>query len=142
MQGAVESLLERSSYVQLADGSIFPIDQNCRQLLLSRLLDMSSKGLRCLGLAFKDDLGDLSDYYTENHPAHKKLLDPSCYSSIESGLIFVGVVGIRVSTSSHAVLVYILVTNRLAYLSSSYCRILLVKKFIKQLRIAEKQELE
>ncbi|KAL8499611.1 hypothetical protein ACS0TY_019555 [Phlomoides rotata] len=95
VKGAVESLLERSSYVQLADESIFPIDENCRQLLLSRLLAMSSKGLRCLGLACKDDLGELSDYYTESHPAHKKLLDPSCYSSIESGLIFVGVVGIR-----------------------------------------------
>ncbi|KAK4418485.1 Calcium-transporting ATPase, endoplasmic reticulum-type [Sesamum alatum] len=95
VKGAVESLLERSSYVQLADGSTFPIDEQCRQLLLVRLLDMSSKGLRCLGLAYKDDLGELSDYYTEGHPAHKKLLDPSCYSSIESGLIFVGVVGIR-----------------------------------------------
>lgn len=97
MQGAVESLLERSSYVQLADGSTFPIDEHCRHLLLLRLLDMSSKGLRCLGLAYKDDLEELSDYYTESHPAHKKLLDPSCYSSIESGLIFVGVVGLRVS---------------------------------------------
>ncbi|KAL7121627.1 hypothetical protein ACP275_02G192800 [Erythranthe tilingii] len=95
VKGAVESLLERSSYVQLADGSIFPIDEQCRELLLTRLLDMSSRGLRCLGLAYKDDLGEFSDYYTENHPAHKKLLDPSSYSSIESGLIFVGAVGIR-----------------------------------------------
>ncbi|KAG8391970.1 hypothetical protein BUALT_Bualt01G0242800 [Buddleja alternifolia] len=95
VKGAVESLLERSSYVQLADGSILPIDEQCRKLLLLRLLDMSSKGLRCLGLAYKDDLGEFSDYYTENHPAHKKLLDPSTYSSIESGLVFVGVVGIR-----------------------------------------------
>ncbi|KAK6158925.1 hypothetical protein DH2020_006239 [Rehmannia glutinosa] len=95
VKGAVESLVERSSYVQLADGSTFPIGEHCRQLLLLRLLDMSSKGLRCLGLAYKDDLGELSDYYTDSHPAHKKLLDPSCYSSIESGLIFVGVVGIR-----------------------------------------------
>ncbi|KAL0426156.1 UNVERIFIED_CONTAM: Calcium-transporting ATPase, endoplasmic reticulum-type [Sesamum radiatum] len=94
VKGAVESLLERSSYVQLADGSTFPIDEQCRQLLLLRLLEMSSKGLRCIGLAYKDDLEELSDYYTEDHPAHKKLLDPSCYS-IESGLIFVGVVGIR-----------------------------------------------
>ncbi|KAI3449295.1 hypothetical protein Pfo_005960 [Paulownia fortunei] len=95
VKGAVESVLERSSYVQLADGSIVPIDEPCRQLLLLRLLDMSSKGLRCLGLAYKDELGELSDYYTDSHPAHKKLLDHSCYSSIESGLIFVGVVGIR-----------------------------------------------
>lgn len=99
MQGAVESLLERSTHVQLADGSIVPIDESCRQLLIMRNLEMSSKGLRCLGLAYKDELGEFSDYNSESHPAHKKLLDPSCYSTIESDLIFVGVVGLRVSFS-------------------------------------------
>ena len=83
--------------MQLADGSLVPMDEPCRQLLLSRHSEMSSKGLRCLGLAYKDELGEFSDYYSENHPAHKKLLDPACYSSIESDLVFVGVVGIRVS---------------------------------------------
>lgn len=106
LQGAVESIVERSSYVQLADGSLIPIDEPCRQLLLLRLLDMSSKGLRCLGLAYKDELGEFSDYYTDNHPAHKKLLDPACYSTIESDLIFVGVVGLRVS-KCYNVLVYV-----------------------------------
>ncbi|KAM7508549.1 hypothetical protein LguiA_019002 [Lonicera macranthoides] len=95
VKGAVESLLERTSHVQLADGSIVPIDETCRQLLLERQLEMSSKGLRCLGLAYKDDLGELSDYYAESHSAHKKLLDPASYSSIESDLVFVGVVGLR-----------------------------------------------
>lgn len=96
LQGAVESLLERTSHVQLADGSIVPIDESCKQLLLMRQFEMSSKGLRCLGLAYKDDLGELSDYSSETHPAHKKLLDPACYPEIEGNLIFVGVVGIRV----------------------------------------------
>ncbi|KAL3622290.1 Calcium-transporting ATPase 2, endoplasmic reticulum-type [Castilleja foliolosa] len=95
VKGAVESLLERTSYVQLANGSTLPIEEHYRQSLLSRLLEMSSKGLRCLGLAYKEDLGELSDYYNDSHPAHKILLDPTCYSSIESSLIFVGVVGIR-----------------------------------------------
>ncbi|XVF72986.1 hypothetical protein PTKIN_Ptkin12aG0165100 [Pterospermum kingtungense] len=95
VKGAVESLLERSTHVQLADGSLAPMDEPCRQLLLSRHSEMSSKGLRCLGLAYKDDLGEFSDYYSEHHPAHKKLLDPACYSSIESDLIFVGVIGLR-----------------------------------------------
>ncbi|KAF2313308.1 hypothetical protein GH714_010279 [Hevea brasiliensis] len=95
VKGAVESLVERSSHVQLADGSLVPIDEPCRQLLLLRLMEMSSKGLRCLGLAYKDDLGEFSDYYGENHPAHKKLLDPGCYSSIESDLVFVAVVGLQ-----------------------------------------------
>lgn len=97
LQGAVENLLERSSHVQLADGSLVPIDEPCRQLLLLRLLEMSSKGLRCLGFAYKDDLGEFADYYSDSHPAHKKLLDPTSYSSIESDLVFIGVVGLRVS---------------------------------------------
>lgn len=113
MQGAVESLLERTSHVQLADGSTSPINEHCRQLLSIKLLDMTSKGLRCLALAYKDDLGELSDYYTDTHPAHKKLLDPSCYSTIESGLIFVGIVGIRVSISDHDILIYLLVTKEI-----------------------------
>ncbi|MBA0846688.1 hypothetical protein Goshw_005643 [Gossypium schwendimanii] len=95
VKGAVESLVERSTHVQLADGSLVPMDESCSQLLLSRNSEMSSKGLRCLGLAYKDDLGEFSDYHSENHPAHKKLLDPASYSSIESDLVFVGVVGLR-----------------------------------------------
>ncbi|KAG2725621.1 hypothetical protein I3843_01G074700 [Carya illinoinensis] len=95
VKGAVESLLERTSQVQLADGSLVPVDEPCRQLLLLKLQEMSSKGLRCLGLAYKDDLGEFSDYHAESHPSHKKLLDPACYSSIESDLVFVGVIGLR-----------------------------------------------
>lgn len=95
VKGAVESVLERCSHVQLADGSIVPVDEPCRQLLILKHVEMSSKGLRCLALAYKDELGEFSDYYTESHPAHKKLLDPANYASIESSLVFVGVVGLR-----------------------------------------------
>ncbi|PHU06138.1 Calcium-transporting ATPase, endoplasmic reticulum-type [Capsicum chinense] len=95
VKSAIESLLECSTHVQLADRSTVPIDESCRRLLLSRLLEMSSKGLRCLGLAYKDDFGELSGYNAETHPAHKKLFDPSCCCSIESDLVFVGVVGLR-----------------------------------------------
>ncbi|PWA76491.1 calcium-transporting ATPase, endoplasmic reticulum-type [Artemisia annua] len=95
VKGAVESVLARSSHIQLADGCVVPMDEACRQLVLSRHMEMSSKGLRCLGLAYKDDLGKLSDYDGEHHPSHKKLLDPTSYISIETDLIFVGVVGLR-----------------------------------------------
>lgn len=95
VKGAFENLLERSTHVQLADGSVVPIDEPCRQLLLMRNLEMSSKGLRCLGIAYKDDLGEFSDYYNDSHRAHKKLLDPAYYSTLESKLVFVGVVGLR-----------------------------------------------
>ncbi|KAJ0964077.1 hypothetical protein J5N97_029199 [Dioscorea zingiberensis] len=95
VKGAVESVVERCSFVQLADGSVAEMDVSCRQLILTRLHEMSSKGLRCLGFAYKDDLGEFSDYYADTHPAHKKLLDPCNYSEIESNLIFIGVVGLR-----------------------------------------------
>ncbi|KAF3780311.1 Calcium-transporting ATPase 1 endoplasmic reticulum-type [Nymphaea thermarum] len=95
VKGAMESVLERSSHVQLGDGSVVPLEEPCRQLLLFSLQKMSSKGLRCLGFAYKDELGEFNDYHGEEHAAHKKLLDPSNYSDIESNLIFVGVIGLR-----------------------------------------------
>uniref|UniRef100_A0A7N0V1C4 P-type Ca(2+) transporter n=1 Tax=Kalanchoe fedtschenkoi TaxID=63787 RepID=A0A7N0V1C4_KALFE len=95
VKGAVESLLDRSQYTQLADGTIVQIDKPCRDLLMAKHFEMSSKGLRCLGMAYKDNLGEFSDYYSESHPAHKKLLEPSNYSSIERDLVFVGMVGLR-----------------------------------------------
>ncbi|WOL05686.1 hypothetical protein Cni_G14415 [Canna indica] len=95
LKGAFESVLERSSHVQLPDGSVALLDEACKQLIISNVHKMSSKGLRCLGFAFKDDLGEFSDYHSETHPAHKRLLDPSNYLEIESNLIFVGVVGLR-----------------------------------------------
>nr|CAD1844504.1 unnamed protein product [Ananas comosus var. bracteatus] len=95
VKGAVETVLDRCSYVQLADESVALLDEPCRQLILSRFIEMSSKGLRCLGFAFKDDLGEFSDYYADTHPAHTKLLDPANYPEIESELTFVGVVGLR-----------------------------------------------
>ncbi|KAA8549543.1 hypothetical protein F0562_001439 [Nyssa sinensis] len=65
VKGAVENLLERSSFVQLHDGSV------------EELPDFATYN------------GD------EDHPAHGLLLDPSNYSLIESKLIFVGLAGLR-----------------------------------------------
>ncbi|CAI8596176.1 unnamed protein product [Vicia faba] len=95
VKGVVESLLEQSLFMQLAEGSLVPIDDQCKGLLFQRLHEMSSKGLRCLGLACKDELGEFSNYSTDTHHAHKKLLDLTHYSSIESDFIFVDVVGLR-----------------------------------------------
>lgn len=98
MQGAVENLLERSLYTQLADGSIVKLDQKSKNQILESLHEMSSSALRCLGFAYKEDLQDFETYDgDEDHPAHQLLLNPSTYPSIESGLVFVGLVGIRVS---------------------------------------------
>ncbi|XP_008794312.2 calcium-transporting ATPase 4, endoplasmic reticulum-type-like [Phoenix dactylifera] len=95
VKGAVENLLERSSYIQLLDGSVVLLDESSKGLILKALHEMSTDALRCLGFAYKDDLSEFSSYDGEDHPAHKLLLDPSNYSSIESDLIFVGLVGLR-----------------------------------------------
>ncbi|XP_065868497.1 calcium-transporting ATPase 1, endoplasmic reticulum-type-like [Euphorbia lathyris] len=96
VKGAVENLLERSSYVQLLDGSIVELDQYSRELILQSLHDMSTSALRCLGFAYKAELPSFETYDgNEDHPAHQLLLNPSNYSTIESALIFVGLVGLR-----------------------------------------------
>ena len=98
LQGAVENLLERSSFIQLLDGSIIELDQYSRDLILQSLHEMSTDALRCLGFAYKEELFEFATYNgDEDHPAHQLLLNPSNYSSIESRLIFVGLVGLRVS---------------------------------------------
>ncbi|KAL3750735.1 hypothetical protein ACJRO7_011691 [Eucalyptus globulus] len=96
VKGAVEYVLERSSFVQLLDGSVIELDQYGKDRILERLNEMSTGALRCLGFAYKDDLPEFATYNgDEDHPAHKLLLDPNNYSSIESNLVFVGLVGLR-----------------------------------------------
>lgn len=96
VKGAVENVLERSSKIQLRDGSIVKLDNNARNLVLQALHEMSTSALRCLGFAYKDEIPKFEDYDgSDDHPAHQLLLNPSNYSSIESDLIFVGLVGLR-----------------------------------------------
>ncbi|PON32715.1 P-type ATPase [Parasponia andersonii] len=96
VKGAVENLLERSEFVRLVDGTIVPLDQNFKDLILESLHEMSTSALRCLGFAYKEDLPEFATYNgDEDHPAHELLLNPTNYPLIESQLIFVGMVGIR-----------------------------------------------
>ncbi|GAV71403.1 E1-E2_ATPase domain-containing protein/Cation_ATPase_C domain-containing protein/Cation_ATPase_N domain-containing protein/Hydrolase domain-containing protein [Cephalotus follicularis] len=96
VKGAVENLLERSSSIQLLDGSVVKLDDYTRNLILQSLHEMSTSALRCLGFAYKQELSEFATYDgDEDHPAHQLLLNPANYSSIESDLIFVGLVGLR-----------------------------------------------
>lgn len=97
----METLLERSSFVQLLDGSVVELDQSSRDIILKSLHEMSTSALRVLGFAYKDDIPDFDTYNgDEEHPAHQLLLNPANYSSIESNLVFVGLAGLRVSDSA------------------------------------------
>lgn len=94
----MENVLERSSKIQLRDGSVVNLDSKTRNFILEALHEMSSGALRCLGFAYKDELPMFENYNgNDDHPAHQLLLNPSNYSSIESELIFVGMAGLRVS---------------------------------------------
>ncbi|XP_011041968.1 PREDICTED: calcium-transporting ATPase 4, endoplasmic reticulum-type [Populus euphratica] len=96
VKGAVENLLDRSTSIQLLDGSVVPLDQYSKDLILQNLHEMSTSALRCLGFAYKEDLSEFETYSgDEDHPAHQLLLDLHNYSSIESNLTFVGLAGLR-----------------------------------------------
>ncbi|KAJ0560300.1 putative P-type Ca(2+) transporter [Helianthus annuus] len=96
VKGAAENLLERSSHIQLLDGSVVDLDQRSKSVILDSLNEMSTSTLRVLGFAYKDDPSEFRSYNgEEDHPAHKLLLDPTTYSSIESNLTFAGLVGLR-----------------------------------------------
>lgn len=110
-QGAVENLLERSSFIQLLDGSVVELDQKGRDVILQSLHEMSSSALRVLGFAYKEDPPEFETYTgDEDHPAHELLLNPANYSSIESKLIFAGLAGLRVSYQIivHSLLLFLL----------------------------------
>jgi P-type Ca2+ transporter type 2C len=53
--------------------------------------------------AYKDELAEFATYDGEDHAAHKYLLDPSYYSSIESNMIFCGFFGLRVRTFAYLI---------------------------------------
>ncbi|CAM8909978.1 unnamed protein product [Rhodiola kirilowii] len=96
VKGAVENLLERSSSIQLLDGTVVSLEEHSKSHILRTLNEMSSNALRCLGFAYKEDLEAFATYDgSEDHPDHELLLNPSNYSSIESNLTFVGMVGLR-----------------------------------------------
>ncbi|KAI3782377.1 hypothetical protein L2E82_12422 [Cichorium intybus] len=96
VKGAVENILERSSYVQLLDGSVVELDQRGKSVILDSLNEMSTSALRVLGFAYKENPSEFETYNgDEEHPAHNLLLNPANYPSIESNLTFVGLAGLR-----------------------------------------------
>jgi P-type Ca2+ transporter type 2C len=97
VKGAPESLLARCSRVQEADGFVVDMTSAAREAILKENDGLAKQALRCLAIAVKTDgLGDLQDYDgSETHRAHAKLQDSNQFEGIESGLTFLGIVGIK-----------------------------------------------
>lgn len=91
VKGAPEGLIDRCTTIQLGDGSIKPLTEAGRQVLLTQVSSLARKSLRCIALAKKEELPDLGAYDGDrHHPAHKLLERTENFAAIESDLTFVG----------------------------------------------------
>ena len=95
VKGAPEGLLTRCTKIMQANGKVVKLDKAGLDAVLTQQQRMAGRALRVLALAYKDLSGDLGSYDgTAEHSATKILADDSNFSSIESDLTFVGLVGI------------------------------------------------
>jgi len=97
VKGASECVLERCTHALAADGTRVALGRAAKEALLRTASAMSDGALRVLSLAVKEgrELGELAGYTGPAHPAHALLATPERYEEIESGLTFVGMVGLR-----------------------------------------------
>ncbi|KAH8093516.1 calcium-transporting ATPase [Aureococcus anophagefferens] len=102
VKGATESVLDRCAFLRLGDGSTPPLTAARRKQLDAEAARLSGGALRVLALAEKrSGLGALATYGTKKATkkdaaaAAKLLEDVEGYAAVESGLTFVGLVGLR-----------------------------------------------
>ena len=97
VKGAAECVLARCTHVLLPDGTVAPLDTSRRSAIDAAVADMATHALRCLACATrplkKSDLGTYDGSHT--HAGHAELQDLSKYEQVESGLTFVGLVGLQ-----------------------------------------------
>ena len=95
-KGAPDTLLPRCSHVLTPTGSVEAMTDKHRRALAASVQGMAGDALRTLAFAAKfENLGDLASYDgTPAHPGHALVSDTGAYASIESGMVFLGVVGI------------------------------------------------
>jgi len=96
VKGAPEGLISRCNKIMLGNGKVVSLDKDGVNAILNQQQRMAGRALRVLALAYKDLSGDLGSYDgTREHKATAILSqDTSTFSSIESELTFVGLVGI------------------------------------------------
>ena len=94
-KGAPENILSRCDTVMLEGSEVVKLTAARKQEILDKVNNMASRPLRTLALALKTDMGSLATYDGEHHAGHKQLTNPDNYEGIESGMTFVGLVGIK-----------------------------------------------
>ncbi|CDJ61443.1 calcium-transporting ATPase, putative [Eimeria maxima] len=97
VKGAPETLLTRCETMMLPDGSVVPLTEVARKVILADVAGMARGALRTLALAVRLDAGPLATYGEDeaNQTASRNLLeDQAGYAALESSLCFIGVVGL------------------------------------------------
>ena len=95
VKGAPERVLERCTHARLANGTTVALSAANRNAVLDKVAEMAARPLRCLAMAIREDVGDLSDYDGPSHVAHSKLLNPASFIELEQKMVFVGICGIK-----------------------------------------------
>ena len=101
VKGAPNLLLERCTHAKMRDGTIVKLDGKLRRQIEQKTTELATRPLRCLALAVKETAnleGSLRHYSqdaTDPDERHPLLSDQTNYASIESGLTWVGMVGIK-----------------------------------------------
>jgi len=95
VKGAPEKLLERCTHVFTSDGEKVALSDEMKEKILESIEEKAERALRCLGFAYKDLLGELSDMDSLDHPAAKQLRDPANFIKVEKDLTFVGLVAMQ-----------------------------------------------
>mmetsp|Transcript_4637 Transcript_4637/g.10390 ORF Transcript_4637/g.10390 Transcript_4637/m.10390 type:complete len:1046 (-) Transcript_4637:392-3529(-) len=88
VKGAAELLLDRCTSVMRSDGSVQALSAKDRENIADRITDMSVRPLRVLGMAIKNGMPAKEDLPSQ-------LLNIDEYATVESGLTFVGLTGIK-----------------------------------------------
>lgn len=89
VKGAPESVIARCSHAMLEGGAVLPLSEPLRRSILASVMELSGgdEALRCLAAAVRHGFpADVSGL---------PLADPERFGEVESGLTFVGVVGLH-----------------------------------------------
>ncbi|CAK0818749.1 unnamed protein product [Prorocentrum cordatum] len=94
VKGASEVMLTRCSTVMLPDGTVEDLTDAWRATITAEIQSMATSALRTIAFATRGDLAELRTYNGPSHPDHALLADPSSFVRLESGMTFLGLVGI------------------------------------------------
>lgn len=94
-KGAPSMILERCTHAKLRNGCVVPLDQRLKEKIKDTTSSYGDRALRCIGLAYSEEHNLNPSLLQRNGQYDVFLKDSSKFESIENGMTFVGLCGIR-----------------------------------------------